>query len=199
MPHSSGGRLDGLLARGLRHIGLMVVGGLLVGIGLSASDRLAAGRALGHDSSPADVEIGHLTAKIDELKGRLLITDLKVERLTTVGQYSTIYRIPADLAGRIYDAEEGHALGLSHYVVEPGAGLARAIELATRIAGNEAMTNFAVMHALPRIAEQDPASGYLMESLMAAIASGDPQAQQRLQDFLQKRAPKTLHARRRPT
>ena len=101
------------------------------------------------------------------------------------------------LTGRTYDAEEGRALGLSHYVVESGAGLAKGIELATRIAGNEAMTNFAVMHVLPRIAEQDPASGYLMESLMAAIAAGDPQAQQRLQDFLQKRAPKTLHARRR--
>ena len=101
------------------------------------------------------------------------------------------------LTGRTYDAEEGRALGLSHYVVEPGAGLAKGIELATRIADNEAMTNFAVLHVLPRIAEQDPASGYLMESLMAAIAAGDPQAQKRLQDFLQKRAPKTLHARRR--
>lgn len=100
------------------------------------------------------------------------------------------------LTGRTYDAEEGHALGLSHYVVEPGAGLAKAIELATRIAANEAMTNFAIMHVLPRIAEQDPASGYVMESLMAAIAAGDPQAQQRLQDFLQKRAPKTLARRR---
>jgi enoyl-CoA hydratase/carnithine racemase len=101
------------------------------------------------------------------------------------------------LTGRTYDAAEGHALGLSHYVVEPAAGLPRAIELATRIADNEAMTNFAIMHVLPRIAEQDPASGYLMESLMAAIAAGDPQAQKRLQDFLQKRAPKTLDARRR--
>src|SRR5579883_2420395 len=100
------------------------------------------------------------------------------------------------LTGRTYDAEEGQALGLSHYVVEPGAGLAKAIELAARIAGNEAMTNFAIMHVLPRIAEQDPASGYVMESLMAAIAAGDPQAQKRLQDFLQKRAPKTLARRR---
>jgi enoyl-CoA hydratase/carnithine racemase len=77
-------------------------------------------------------------------------------------------------------------------VVEPGAGLAKGIELAQRIAENETHTNFALMHVLPRIAEQDPASGYLMESLMAAIASGDPQAQKRLQDFLAKRAPKTL-------
>jgi len=101
------------------------------------------------------------------------------------------------LTGRTYGAEEGGTLGLSHYVVEPGAGLAKAIELATRVAANEAMTNFAIMHVLPRIADQDPASGYLMESLMAAIAAGDPQAQKRLQDFLQKRAPKTLHGRRR--
>jgi enoyl-CoA hydratase/carnithine racemase len=96
------------------------------------------------------------------------------------------------LTGRTYDANEGYTLGLSHYVVEPGAGLAKGIELAQRIAENEAHTNFALMHVLPRIAEQDPASGYLMESLMAAIASGDPQAQKRLQDFLAKRAPKTL-------
>jgi enoyl-CoA hydratase/carnithine racemase len=96
------------------------------------------------------------------------------------------------LTGRTYDAAEGQAIGISHYVVEPGAGLAKGIELARRIADNEALTNFAVMHVLPRIAEQDPASGYLMESLMAAIASGNPQAQQRLKDFLEKRAPKTV-------
>src|SRR5215813_2164332 len=96
------------------------------------------------------------------------------------------------LTGRTYGAEEGYALGLSHYVVEPGAGLAKGIELAQRVAENEAHTNFAIMHALPRIAEQDRASGYLMESLMAAIASGDPKAQKRLEDFLAKRAPKTV-------
>jgi enoyl-CoA hydratase/carnithine racemase len=94
------------------------------------------------------------------------------------------------LTGRTYNAEEGGAIGLSHYVVEPGAGLAKGLELARRIAENEPLTNFAVMHVLPRIAEQDPASGYIMEALMAAIASGNPQAQQRLKDFLEKRAPK---------
>src|SRR5262249_7862315 len=96
------------------------------------------------------------------------------------------------LTGRTHDAEEGQPIGLAQSVVEPGAGLEKAVELARRIADNAAMTNFAVMQVLPRIAEQDPASGYLMESLMAAIAAGDPQAQKRLQDFLQKRAPKTL-------
>jgi enoyl-CoA hydratase/carnithine racemase len=96
------------------------------------------------------------------------------------------------LTGRTYDATEGQALGISHYAVAPGAGLAKGLELARRIAENEPLTNFAITHVLPRIAEQDPASGYLMEALMAAIASGSPGAQQRLEDFLAKRAPKTV-------
>ncbi len=95
------------------------------------------------------------------------------------------------LTGRSYDAEEGQAIGISQYLVDAGAGLAKGIELARRIAENAPLTNFAVTQALPRIAEQDPASGYLMESLMSAIASGDAKAQKRLKDFLEKRAPKT--------
>ena len=97
------------------------------------------------------------------------------------------------LTGRTYDADRrpgDRHLALRRRRRAPGSP--RAIELARRIAENEPLTNFAVMHVLPRIAEQDPASGYLMEALMAAIASGSPAAQKRLQDFLAKRAPKTL-------
>ncbi len=94
------------------------------------------------------------------------------------------------LTGHVYNSEEGQALGISHHLVEPGTGLDKGIELATRIAGNAPLTNFAVLHALPRIAEQDRESGYLMEALMAAIASGDEHAKQRVKDFLEKRAPK---------
>jgi enoyl-CoA hydratase/carnithine racemase len=97
------------------------------------------------------------------------------------------------LTGRTYGAEEGAVLGFSHYVVDPGAGLAKGIELAERIAQNAPMTNFAAMQVIPRNAEQDRASGLLMESLMSAIAQGDPEAKQRLRDFLEKRAPKTVH------
>jgi hypothetical protein len=45
---------------------------------------------------------------------------------------------------------------------------------------------------LPRIAESDPASGYLTESLMAAIAQGGDEAKARLKDFLEKRGKKVL-------
>ncbi len=96
------------------------------------------------------------------------------------------------LTGRTLSAEEGHAAGISQYLVDDGAGLAKGIELARRIANNAPMTNFAVMHALPRIAESDPATGYFTESLMAAIAETTPDAQQRLKDFLEKRAAKVL-------
>jgi (methylthio)acryloyl-CoA hydratase len=97
------------------------------------------------------------------------------------------------LTGRTYGAEEGQALGLSHYLVENGQGLARGIELAERIASNAPLTNFAIVHALPRIAESDPASGYLAEALMAAVAQGSDEAKARLKDFLEKRGAKVTH------
>ena len=98
------------------------------------------------------------------------------------------------LTGRIYDAEEGQAIGISHYLGPAGAGLAKGIELAKRIAGNAPMTNFAVTHVLPRIADSDPAAGYLTEALITAIAQGDEEAKARLKAFLEKRAPKTVRS-----
>ena len=97
------------------------------------------------------------------------------------------------LTGRSYDAEEGQAIGISHYLVAPGEGLAKGIELARRIAGNAPMTNFAVTQVLPRIAESDPATGYVTEALIAAIAQADDEAKTRLKAFLEKRAPKVVH------
>ena len=94
--------------------------------------------------------------------------------------------------GRVYSAEEGQTLGLSHYLVGDGEGLAKGIALAERIAENAPLTNFGIMHVLPRIAESDPASGYLAESLMAAIAQGSDEAKARLKDFLEKRGKKVL-------
>ena len=92
--------------------------------------------------------------------------------------------------GRVYSAEEGQAAGLSTYLVPAGKGLAKGIELAKRIAGNAPATNFALMHALPRIAELGQDAGLLMESLMAGIAQSEPEAKRRMKDFLEKRASK---------
>jgi enoyl-CoA hydratase/carnithine racemase len=98
------------------------------------------------------------------------------------------------LTGRTYSAEEGQAMGLTTYLVEQGRGFAKGLELATHIAGNAPLTNFAVMQALPRIAEMDPAGGYEMEALMSAIAQADGEAKKRLKEFLEKRAPKVTRS-----
>jgi enoyl-CoA hydratase/carnithine racemase len=92
--------------------------------------------------------------------------------------------------GRVYSAEEGQATGISSYLVPAGKGLAKGIELAERVAGNAPATNFALMHALPRIAELGQDAGLLMESLMAGIAQSEPEAKRRMKDFLEKRAAK---------
>jgi (methylthio)acryloyl-CoA hydratase len=94
------------------------------------------------------------------------------------------------LTGRVYRAEEGYSLGLSHYLVPVGEGLSKAKELAHKIAANAGRTNFAIVQALPRIAEGDRSAGYLMEALMSAIAQDDAEAKSRIRDFLEKRADK---------
>ena len=94
------------------------------------------------------------------------------------------------LTGRIYDSEEGEAVGLSSYLVDDGEGLDKTLALAERMVSNAWLTNYAVLQVLPRIVESDPASGFMTEALMAAIAQGDPAAKRRLRDFLEKRAAK---------
>ena len=94
------------------------------------------------------------------------------------------------LTGRVLDADEGQRVGLSHYLVDDGQGLAKAFELAGRIAQNAPLSNFAVMHALPRIADLSQSDGLFVESLMAAIAQGDDAAKQRVRAFLEGRAGK---------
>ncbi|HEU0200101.1 MAG TPA: crotonase/enoyl-CoA hydratase family protein [Burkholderiaceae bacterium] len=94
------------------------------------------------------------------------------------------------LTGRVLDAQEGQQRGISHYVVADGAGLAKGFELARKIAANAPLSNFAVMQALPRIADLSQSDGLFVESLMAAIAQGDDAAKERVRAFLEKRAGK---------
>lgn len=94
------------------------------------------------------------------------------------------------LTGRVYKAEEGERIGLAQYLVDTGAGIEKSLELAQKIAANAEMTNYALTHVLPRIADASQNEGLLLESLMAAIAQSAPEAKQRLKDFLEGRAKK---------
>ena len=59
------------------------------------------------------------------------------------------------------------------------------------------MTNFALMHVLPRIAEAARDQGLLMESLVAAIAQSSPEAKERMEQFLSKRPGSKVKTRQR--
>lgn len=94
------------------------------------------------------------------------------------------------LTGRVLSAEEGERIGMSHYLVETGQGEAKALELAAAIARNATMTNFALIHGLPRIVDSDRPTGYLIEALLSSVAQDDAEAKERMQAFLDKRGPK---------
>ncbi|MEY4266240.1 MAG: 2,3-dehydroadipyl-CoA hydratase [Pseudomonadota bacterium] len=94
------------------------------------------------------------------------------------------------LTGRVYNAQDGERLGFAQYLAPPGQSLDKALELATRIAGNAPLTNFALMHALPRIAEQPADHGFLTEALMSSIAQSAPEAKARVRAFLDGKAAK---------
>ena len=77
-----------------------------------------------------------------------------------------------------------------------GAGTAfdKAMELALRIAGNAPLTNYALTHVLPRIADQPADQGFMTEAMMAAIAQSAPEAKDRVKAFLEGRAAKVQKA-----
>lgn len=91
------------------------------------------------------------------------------------------------LTGRIYKAEEGQALGLSHYLVGKGESLAKANQLARRIAENAQMANWAMVTAISRIDNMATDDGFYVESLTAALTHTSPEVVGRIGDFLNRK------------
>ncbi len=94
------------------------------------------------------------------------------------------------LTGRVYNAQDGERIGLAQYLVPAGTAFDKALALALQIAGNAPMTNYALTHVLPRIADQPADQGYMTEAMMAAIAQSAPEAKERVRAFLEGRAAK---------
>jgi len=98
------------------------------------------------------------------------------------------------MTGRVYNAVDGERAGFAQYLVPAGTAFDKALELANRIATNAPLTNYALMHALPRIAEQVADHGFVTESLMSSITQAAPEAKARVEAFLQGRAAKVDRA-----
>jgi len=110
---------------------------------------------------------------------------VRISRLIGVSRMTDLM-----LTGRVFNAEEGQAAGISNYLVGNGEGLQRALELASTVASNAPLSNYAITQALPRIAELAPSEGLFLESMISSIAQGDPAAKERVRAFLEKRAEK---------
>ncbi|MDO8775638.1 MAG: crotonase/enoyl-CoA hydratase family protein [Burkholderiaceae bacterium] len=98
------------------------------------------------------------------------------------------------LTGRVYNAQDGERIGLAQYLVPKGTAFDKALELAKRVAQNAPLTNYALTHVLPRIAEQPADQGYITEAMMAAIAQSAPEAKSRVRAFVEGRAAKVQRA-----
>jgi enoyl-CoA hydratase/carnithine racemase len=94
------------------------------------------------------------------------------------------------LTGRVYNAVDGERAGFAQYLVPAGEAFGKALELALRVAQNAPLTNYALMHALPRIAEQSADHGFFTEAMMAGIAQSAPEAKERVRAFLDGKAAK---------
>ncbi|MEO7044299.1 MAG: crotonase/enoyl-CoA hydratase family protein [Ferruginibacter sp.] len=92
--------------------------------------------------------------------------------------------------GRVITAAEGNTIGIAQYLTEDGKGLEKGIELAKKISSNAGITNYALMHVLPRITDASQDQAMMMESLIAAIAQSAPEAKERLKQFLEGKAKK---------
>jgi enoyl-CoA hydratase/carnithine racemase len=110
---------------------------------------------------------------------------VRITRLATIARVSDMM-----LTGRVLSAEEGERANLVQYVVPAGTALTKAKELAKVAASNAPLSNFAIIHGLPRIQDMGHDDGLFVESLVAAMTQTSPEAEERLRSFLEKRAAK---------
>jgi (methylthio)acryloyl-CoA hydratase len=91
------------------------------------------------------------------------------------------------LTGRVLTAQESVDRGLAQYLVPSGCALDMATELANKAASNTAMTNHAIIHALPRIVDQGQDGGLYTEALIASVVQSSPETEQRMNAFLNRK------------
>lgn len=108
---------------------------------------------------------------------------VRVARLTGVARMTDMM-----LTGRVASAAEAERWNLAQYVVPAGTAREKAHELALSAASNAALSNYAVINALPRIQDMAKEDGLFVESFISSFTATSPEAEERLQAFLEKRA-----------
>jgi (methylthio)acryloyl-CoA hydratase len=93
------------------------------------------------------------------------------------------------LTGRLLSPAEGLQEHIVRYVVPAGEALAKARELAGRIAKNSIETNWMIINVLPRIHDMSHDDGLFVEQLNSARAR-PPEAEARLREFVDGKARK---------
>ena len=91
------------------------------------------------------------------------------------------------LTGRLLTPAEGLQEHIVRYVVPAGQALAKARELAARIARNTIETNWKIINVLPRIQDMSHDDGLFVEQLNSAMAR-PPEVEQRLREFVEGKA-----------
>ena len=107
---------------------------------------------------------------------------VRVARIIGPGRMTEIM-----LTGRRLHAAEGQELGLSHYLVEEGEALSKAMEIAETIAGNAPLANKMMLNTIQRIDRMGESEGYFVESLASALTQTSEDAREGMRAFLEKR------------
>jgi (methylthio)acryloyl-CoA hydratase len=105
-----------------------------------------------------------------------------VRRIIGAGRLTEIM-----LTARRVTADEGQQLGLSHYVVESGKALGKAMELAERVATNAPISNYLMLTAVDMIDTMPPEAGLFTEAVAQALTLTTEDARAGIDAFLQKR------------
>ncbi len=94
------------------------------------------------------------------------------------------------LTGRIYRGQEAMDVGLCQYLVGKDESLAKATELARTIAGNPALSNFAITSAIGHIQNMSSMDAFYAEAFIAGVTNTQPDSRDRLRAFAEKTAAK---------
>ena len=108
--------------------GMLAAVALLVGV-LAAALTGLSDMGRGPRPAMAGPRFATLTEELDSTRSRLAVLESQLDRMNAVARYSSLYRLPADLAGAIYDIsrEEGIHPSIAFQLVKVESGFLRTV------------------------------------------------------------------------